>query len=134
MSVIKSKRGESAVEFLHTARELRIFTIQKCVRFPARYGPYVAEPMVKTAVSIHENVERANRIYPSTREQADLRLDYLTVAKWSVESLVSQISVAGELLDLSEETMQHWMELVDRETRLIAGIIKKDRERYKKLP
>ena len=80
MSVIKSKRGESAVEFLHTARELRIFTIQKCVRFPARYGPYVAEPMVKTAVSIHENVERANRIYPSTREQADLRLDYLTVA------------------------------------------------------
>lgn len=34
MSVIKSKRSTSDMEFLATARKLEIYTIQKCVNFP----------------------------------------------------------------------------------------------------
>ena len=34
MSVLKSKRGESAVQFLETARELEIYTIKQCAKFP----------------------------------------------------------------------------------------------------
>lgn len=33
MSVIKSKRGESEMEFIYTARQLEIHTIRKCVHF-----------------------------------------------------------------------------------------------------
>lgn len=37
MSVLKSQRGESAVQFLDTARELEIYTIKTCAKFPKRY-------------------------------------------------------------------------------------------------
>lgn len=45
MSVIKSQRSNSAVEFLHTARELELFTIRKVVNFPKRYTFYVSQPL-----------------------------------------------------------------------------------------
>ncbi len=37
MTVIKSKRHESEMEFIHTARELRIYTTRKVTGFPKRY-------------------------------------------------------------------------------------------------
>lgn len=37
MSVLKSQRGESTVQFLDTARELEIYTIKTCAKFPKRY-------------------------------------------------------------------------------------------------
>lgn len=38
MSVIKSQRSDSKMEFIHTARELQIYSIQKCFNFPKRNG------------------------------------------------------------------------------------------------
>ena len=37
MSVIKSKRKLSSVEFINTAMDLEIFTIKQCLKFPKRY-------------------------------------------------------------------------------------------------
>ena len=34
MSVIKSKREESVVEFVNTARKLNIYSIRQCTKFP----------------------------------------------------------------------------------------------------
>lgn len=53
MSVIKSQRSNSAVEFLHTARELELFTIRKVVNFPKRYTFYVSQPLAASAASVH---------------------------------------------------------------------------------
>ena len=45
MSVIKSQRSTSPVEFINTARQLEIYTIQKAVGFPKRYTFYVSQPL-----------------------------------------------------------------------------------------
>ena len=37
MSVLKKDRGESAVQFLETARNLEIFTLRTCAKFPISY-------------------------------------------------------------------------------------------------
>lgn len=134
MSVIKSKRGESEMEFIHTARQLQIYTIQKCVGFPKRYTFYLGQPIVNAATRIHECVKMANSIYPLNQHEVQMRRDYLLRANAELYSLISQIEVAGEMFGLEPNVMKYWMDLVDREIRLVKGTLKKDRERYKSLP
>lgn len=37
MSVYKSKRSTSAIQYVENARQLQVFTIKNCVKFPKRY-------------------------------------------------------------------------------------------------
>ena len=134
MSVIKSKRSESEMEFIHTARQLQIHSIQKCVNFPKRYTFYVSQPIANAATRIHEFVKMANSIYPLNRHEAQLRRDYLLRANAELHSLVSQIEVANELFGMEADAMKFWMEIIEKEIRLVKGTMKKDRERYKDLP
>ena len=134
LSVIKSKRAESDMEFIHTARELQIYTIQKCDNFPKRYTFYISQPISEAATRIHQYAKMANSIYPLNAHEAQIRRDYLIRANAELNSLVSQIEVAHELFGLEQNVMKYWMDIVEREIRLIKGTMKKDRERYKDLP
>lgn len=122
------------MEFIHTARQLQIHTIQKCVSFPKRYTFYVGQPMAECATRIHEYVKCANSIYPVNQHEVQIRRDYLLRANAELNSLVSQIEVAGELFGLEPDKMRFWIEIVEKEIRLVKGTMKKDRERYKDLP
>ena len=64
------------MEFVHTARELQIHTIQKCVGFPKRYTFYVSQPIAACATRIHEYVKCANSVYPLNQHEAQIRRDY----------------------------------------------------------
>jgi len=134
LSVIKSKRNESEMEFVHTARQLQIHTIQKCVGFPKRYTFYVSQPIANCATRIHEYVKCANSIYPTNQHEVQMRRDYMLRANAELNSLVAQIKVANELFGLEADKMKYWMDIVEQEIRLVKGAIKKDRERYKDLP
>lgn len=134
MSVIKSKRAESEMEFIHTARQLQIHTIQKCVNFPKRYTFYVSQPLAACATRIHEYVKCANSIYPLNRHEVQMRRDYLIWANAELNSMISQLEVANELFGIEGDKMKFWVDIIDREIRLVKGTMKKDRERYKDLP
>lgn len=133
MSVPKGKRGESDVEFLRTARELQLYTIKKCVGFPKRYTFYVSQPIAECATRTHEYLKCANSIYPMNQHEAQLRIDYELHANAELNSLVSQLEAAAELFGIEPDKLKHWMELVEKEMRLVKALIKKDRERYKTL-
>ncbi len=134
MTVIRSKRTESEMQFLHTARELQIYTIKKVVGFPKRYTFYTGQPIANSATRIHEYVKMANSIYPTNQHEVQIRRDYLIRANAELNSLVSQIEVAQELFGLEPKTIKFWMDIVEREIRLVKAVMKKDRERYKELP
>ena len=134
MSVIKSQRGESDMEFLHTARQLQIHTIQKCVGFPKRYTFYVSQPIANCAIRIHEYVKCANSIYPTNQHEVQIRRDYMLRANAELNSLVSQIEVAAEMFGIEADKLKYWMDMVELEIRLVKGAMKKDRARYKDLP
>lgn len=133
MSVIKSKRSESEMEFVYNARQLQIYTIQKCVGFPKRYTFYLAQPIADLATQIHHHVKCANSIYPTNQHEVQMRRDYLLKANAELQSLVSQIEVAAEIFGLEPDTLKYWMEFVEKEIRLVKAVMKKDRERYKNI-
>ena len=134
MSVIRSARSVSEVQFLHTARELQIYTVQKCVGFPKRYTFYVSQPLAAVATRIYEDVKRGNSIYPANQHEVQLRRDYFLQALAELQNLISQVEVAYELFRFDANIMEHWMDLVDTEMKLIKALLKSDKSRYKDLP
>ena len=134
MSVIKSKRSTSEMEFLANARKLQAYTIQKCAGFPKRYTFYVSVPIANAAVRIYENVKKGNSIYPLNQHEVQMRRDFFLNAYAELQSMVSQLEVAQELFGIEMDTMKYWMTYVDTEIRLVRAVLKNDRARYKELP
>ena len=134
MSVVKSKRGESTQEFLITARELQLYSIRQCVKFPKRYTFYISQSIARISGNIYENVKLGNSIYPINQHEVQMRRDYFLNANAELYNLVAQIEIANELFGIELPKMLDWMALVDKEINLVKGVMKKDRSRYKNLP
>ena len=64
MAVLKSNRNESQLQFLDTARDLEIFTLRNCVKFPKRYTFFITTEIVRLSQSVFNNVKAANSIFP----------------------------------------------------------------------
>lgn len=133
MSVIKSSRTTSDMEFIATSRNLEIFTIRKCGKIPKHYTFYISVPLANASTRVYECVKKANSIYPVNQHEVQMRRDYFIRAHAELQSMVSQIEVAAELAGLSKEVIREWMALIDSEIRLVKAIMKKDRERYKNI-
>ena len=134
MSVIKSKRNQSDMEFLMNARKLQIFTIQKCVNtIPKRYTFYLGQEIAQCARRVYGYVKKGNSIYPLNAHEAQIRRDYFLRASAELQDLVSQIEVAHEVIHFDEKILHEWAGLISKEMELVSGILKKDRERYKNL-
>ena len=135
MSVIRSQRGESELEFLNTARKLQAFTIQKCVNtIPKRYTFFIANHLADSATAVYVYVKKANSVYPLNQHEAQMRRDYFIKAYVELQSLVSQIELAYEILHFEEKVLHEWARLISDEMKLVQAVMKKDRERYKNLP
>lgn len=133
MSVIKSKRNESDMQFLDTAFQLYIYSVQQCVKFPKRYTFYVSQEISHTASEIHRKVKCANSVFPTNAHEFQIRRDYFLEAYADTQSLISQINAATELFQISGSILTRWMELIQSELHLLKGIMKKDKARYKNL-
>lgn len=60
MSVLKAMRGESAMQFVETARKLEAHAFSVVTKAPKRYGPYLLQPIMALASAVHDNVRAAN--------------------------------------------------------------------------
>lgn len=134
MSVIKSERDTSEVEFINNARKLEIFTIQKCVNLiPKRYTFYIGNHLADSAHAIYSYAVKGNSVYPTNRHEVQMRKDYFIKAMVEARSLVSQIDIAYEMLHFDVKIMKDWMKLISDEINLLKGVIKKDQTRYKNI-
>ena len=111
-SVIKSKRSESEMEFIHTARQLQIHTIKKCTGFPKRYTFYVSQPLAACATRIHEYVKCANSIYPTNQQDAQIRREYLIRANAELNSKTEKARMLTS----------RWKNLIERCIQLVAKL------------
>lgn len=60
MSVLKQKRTTSKAEFINTANQIYVETINFLTRLSARYSRLIAEPVAKLAGEIIDHAEKAN--------------------------------------------------------------------------
>lgn len=54
MSVYKSKRGESSVQFIETARQLEAHTFACCMKAPKRYERFLTGRIMELSSEVHD--------------------------------------------------------------------------------
>ncbi|MGN0489321.1 MAG: hypothetical protein ACI4HO_08680 [Ruminococcus sp.] len=133
MSVIKSKRSTSRLEFLATARELELYTIRTCASaLPKRYTFYIGQEMSALSVQIYIAVKRANRYNLNVPEEAKKRRELFLKAASLTGALAAQIELVNELnIGLKMSRLEEWARLADRESYLISAVMKSDNQRTK---
>lgn len=140
MSVLKSKRDESVVQFLDTARELEIYTIRQCAKFPKRFMFLITKDIVELSRKVYNNVKAANSVYPTNAAEVQVRKNYIIAANCALQCLISQLDIAREFIRSTDDNKpirstvwQTWIDLVTTEVKLLAALKNKDKERYKDL-
>lgn len=73
MSVYKSKRGTSAMQFIETARQLEAHTFACCIKAPKRYSFFLTSRIMELASEVHDHVRAANNIWPTNQHEAPMR-------------------------------------------------------------
>ena len=112
MSVIVSKRSESSVQFVATARELVKYTTQKCLKLPKRLTFFISTDLVKTAQEIYKDA-----IYIKTLYQ----IEYINERIMLCEKCISRCEYIASMLDivkiytpeLPEKIFTRWIEILD---------------------
>lgn len=141
MSVPKSKRGESPMQFVETARKLEAHAFYVCTKAPKRYMPFLTARLMQLASAVHEEVRAANNIIPKNQHEAQMRRDHLTRANIALQNLDPKLALLYDSILQNPEgcpwidsAMKDFGLLIAAEAKLIAKTKKADRDRYKNLP
>ncbi len=87
MSVLQQKRTVSKAEFVNTANNIYVETLNFLTRMSARYSRLLAEPVAKLAGEVIDHAEKANSIFPSDPQRIALRKGHLLEARASLMAL-----------------------------------------------
>lgn len=135
MSVLVGDRNESGLEFLKNARDIEEKFIRMEINKPKRYGKYLGR-LVEYAMQLLSEVKAGNSFYPETKLDVDTRQVHFKEGIALCQVLVSQVEVVHDLFGndgISIGEVHEIAEMIDKEIRLIKGVISSDKERYKNL-
>lgn len=93
MSVYKSKRSTSAIQYVENARQLQVFTIKNCVKFPKRYTYIVVQKIANLVEDIDTHVRVAESMMPTNLHEAQLKRDELTYTFGLLNSLDDKLQL-----------------------------------------
>lgn len=129
MGVLKNKRGESQMEFYHTATlaraELTRFVMNDSI-VPKRWRPVFTFPIIEKVIALIDNITAANTIYPQNMHEYEMRRDYQTKAIITVEQIIQLLQFMLSTLPISADKFQTVTELLMKEGALLRGWRKAD--------
>jgi hypothetical protein len=151
MSVLKNHRTTSKMEYVNTANEIYVETLQFLTRLSARYSRLVADNVIRLAGEVLDHSEKANSIFPSNDNRRALRERHLLEARASVLALDVHMAHVYELMMLNpqgcftaangkalssadaqerlDKMAQSLGEKIDRENEMITAVLKSDKGR-----
>lgn len=139
MSVLKSERGMSNVEFIDVARKLEIHTLNTLTKCPSKYRYLYTEKIMSLASDIHTMLIQANNIYPKSKADYDTRRYYTLSAQGLLYSLAAKVGILFDaLLDNHKQDTSKWLphamevygELLTLDMKYVANLIRSDEQRF----
>lgn len=132
MSVVKSQREETELTVITKANELTAYTIKICSNeknFPKRYRWCITSKIVESAISISNDLIRANSIYIQSADDRTLRSKYQKEALTETYALLNMINIAYQTFGIDANRIKHWTQLVNEVQSLIRSWRKSDANR-----
>ncbi len=153
MSVLAQKRTVSKAEFINTANQIYVETLNFLTRLSARYSRLIAEPVANLAGEVIDHSEKANSIFPSDAQRVELRKAHLLEARASLMALDVRLThcyivmnqnpegcfttakgktvSSSEAMEKLDKMAQSLGELIDKENELLKEVMKSDGQRLK---
>ena len=133
MSRVKYKKIEAPLKVVNLANDLAIYTLRLLCNdkiFPRRSRWLTADKIADVANDFHTFVNMANEIRPTTREEADVRHQYQTLAMSALQTLDSKMELAAEIYQIDIDRLEYWAKMWNEEEKLLSSWISKDKRRY----
>lgn len=144
MSVYKSKRTVSKMEFIKTGQQIATYTIKQLKKFPKSYRFNIVNDLYRLSIEIYENSLKANSIYMNknmTEAEYLLRKEYLFKSKSAIFAMSGLLTVVFDMVlqgnnflgekEKTSNMFQEWARLLNLEHRLIKGVIDSDKKKWK---
>lgn len=127
------KKKMERIVFLKKMSELHKYTYMKLGHAPEYTREHLGRLISDHIDTALYSVVAGNRSIPTTKAEAIERERMFSAAADSLNALQVPLLALWNIMDYSEATMDEWSGLLDEELRLLEGLKKADRERYKNL-
>ena len=143
ISVPTGERGESPAQFIATADEIEIYTIQRCAKFPQEYREYILKDIAHLATEASSHVNQGNEIYPSKPKSGDMTHYISDVSRrrthfrQALEMYKDLGKKVNKLYKIKKPNRKHrkqrkkWTGLIHEEIKLLKGVLESDQKRYR---
>ena len=151
MSVLKEKRTTSKAEYVNTANQIYVKTVDFLSRLSARYSRLIAADTARLAGQVMDRAEQANKIFPSDAQRKELRKAHHLEAMAALSALDVRLTHCYEILCCNPQgaftdskgksvppkeaaerlgrMAQELGELIDQEETLLRNIMESDKKR-----
>lgn len=133
MFLILPKQKIKNLQFLGVMCRLHKYTYQKIGHAPNDCTDFISQRIAEFVDTALYHVVAANHKIPATRQEADARARHLQSAIDCINGMQRPMLALWNLMDYSEKTMDEWAGLLDEELKLLEGLKKADKARYKGL-
>lgn len=134
MSKFASQRGDTAVSFIYTARQLSKRLKMSCANANhKKFTFYGLQDLSRYSSDLCLQLMQLNRINPRSKMEADARRLLLSKARGTLDAIVSLFAEVDDIIGFSPGVIEEIGDLMEKEDRLLAGLQKSDNERFKDL-
>ena len=133
MSVIKSKRGLSRLQFLENAKDIYVMCLRYCENMPKKHYHYLQEPFMKLIAEMFTQSKTGNSIYASNVHEQQLRIDCFLKAYSALQAAISYLGIMQDMSLLTERQLINLTSKMSEELKLIKGVLDAERKRRKEI-
>lgn len=136
MSVPKSERGESKVEFLNQLRKLEVLLLRINAKAPKKFNYFMNNFLIKPSADAYSCAKAGNSIYVMTEQDVAQRRSCMLGSLTNLSKISSQIDVYYEIYKSTFLTNKELEELYSTLSlcyKLIKGVIKTDADKGKRI-
>jgi len=136
MSVLKSRREQSEMQFFQTAVDIQNELIKFCMNennIPKKYRFVYTMPIIAEGQALVNNVVSANTIFVKTNEEVIDRRHYQNEANANCEKILQQLQSLRTVRGADSEQLKIIVGMIVSEKGYITAWKKSDNQRYKEM-
>lgn len=121
------------VEFMENMTELHKFTHGKVVHIQNKYDGVDSALLINLVDDALYNLVLANAHIPTTKDEYDSRKKHISKAISSLNKMNRPLIAIFNIMDYSNHTMMEWSDMLSKELKLLYGLQRSDKVRFKNL-
>lgn len=134
MSKYYWERGDSAVAYIYTARQLsKRLKISAANVNHKKYTFYGLQDLSRYSSELCRLCFQIQRLYPQSKAEADRRRLLIKEAQGMLDTIVSLFGEVDDIIGWKEGVLQEVSELMEKEDALLSGLLRSDTKRFKDL-